>query len=147
MHRRRSALALGALAAGFLGLAPSMAAAQDAVGLQTPSHNIYCMLEPATDEAPAQLRCDLQQQTYRLPIPARQCDLSWGDSFAVEANSRSGYLVCHGDTTADPSLPVIPYGAVWSRDGFTCASAPTGLTCRNRLGHGFAISRGSQRLF
>jgi hypothetical protein len=45
-------------------------------------------------------------------------------------------------------VPVLPYGAtVRSRTGMTCTSRRVGLTCRNARGHGFFLSRRSQRIF
>jgi len=36
---------------------------------------------------------------------------------------------------------VLDYGTTWSGGGVRCTSAATGLTCRNRSGHGFFLSR------
>ena len=35
----------------------------------------------------------------------------------------------------------------WSRGGFTCKASSAGLRCSNRSGHGFFLSRTSQRVF
>lgn len=43
--------------------------------------------------------------------------------------------------------PVLAYGRSWSYEGFRCQSRRVGLTCRNRAGHGFFLSRQSQRIF
>jgi hypothetical protein len=55
--------------------------------------------------------------------------------------------MCHGDTVADPSAPVIPYGTQWRAYGFVCTSQTTGLTCVNSAGHGFSLSRAVQKVF
>jgi hypothetical protein len=47
----------------------------------------------------------------------------------------------------DPSLPVLAYGEVWQRAGFTCRSEQTGLTCFNAMPHGFSLARASRRCF
>jgi hypothetical protein len=39
------------------------------------------------------------------------------------------------------------YGATWWRSGVTCRMRTTGLTCRNRSGHGFHLARGDTRRF
>ncbi len=40
--------------------------------------------------------------------------------------------------------PVLSYGSTWSRGGFTCRSASTGMTCfTNSTKHGFTIDRNS----
>ena len=36
---------------------------------------------------------------------------------------------------------VLGYGKTWSGGGIRCTSAETGLTCRNKSGHGFFLSR------
>jgi hypothetical protein len=43
-------------------------------------------------------------------------------------------------------VPVLRYGRTWRQNGFTCVSRRTGLTCRNRSGHGFFLSRARQRI-
>ena len=48
---------------------------------------------------------------------------------------------------AATELPTLAYGRTWSWHGFRCNSATTGLTCRNTSGHGFFLSRESQRVF
>jgi hypothetical protein len=39
------------------------------------------------------------------------------------------------------------YGDTWKRTGIRCTMRTTGLTCRNRDGHGFHIQRGKTRRF
>lgn len=39
------------------------------------------------------------------------------------------------------------YGATWRGSGVTCRMRTTGLTCRNRSGHGFHLARGDTRRF
>jgi hypothetical protein len=51
------------------------------------------------------------------------------------------------DSVMDPSLPVLAYGEVWQRAGFTCRSEQTGLTCFNAMPHGFSLARASRRCF
>ena len=41
----------------------------------------------------------------------------------------------------------LPYGRMWRKAGFACLSRPTGLTCLNRSGHGWILSRQRQRIF
>ena len=42
--------------------------------------------------------------------------------------------------------PTLAYGKTWKRDGYTCTSRSSGLSCR-RGAHGFSVSRESQRFF
>jgi hypothetical protein len=43
--------------------------------------------------------------------------------------------------------PVVPYGASWSYEGFSCQSRLNDLMCTNRSHHGFVLSTKTQRTF
>lgn len=115
-----------------------------AIGLQTPSGNIHCQMFVLDKQAT--LRCDIAQMTTRPRRPA-DCDLEWGDAFEVAARAANATRICHGDTVMDKALPVLAYGDVWQRDGFSCTSEPTGLTCFNADRHGFSLSKATQTIF
>ena len=136
-HTTRVVAAIAALIAGAAS-APGQGAP---TGFKSPSGNIHCQYFDR------ELRCDIAQLAAPVPPKPRDCELDWGRAFAIDANSRSGARLCHGDTAMDNSLPVLAYGNVWRRDGFTCTSEQTGVTCSNALGHGFSLSRAVQRLF
>jgi len=121
--------------------------AQVELGFKMPSRNVYCIIEDAADSQPTDLRCDIQQMNNPMPAPPSNCPLSWGDAFSVTQNGSSGRMVCHGDTTKHDDLPVLTYGSVWNQRGFSCKSETSGLTCVNVRGHGFTLSRASQRTF
>jgi hypothetical protein len=142
---RSAAIAL--VLAASAALAGGGAGAQDLVGAQTPSHNIFCLASPPGDGEPAaQLRCDIEQTSTRPPPPPKNCPLDWGDAFGLDPTG-PGHRLCHGDTVKNPDDPVIAYGRQWRAYGFTCTSQTTGLTCVNRQGHGFSLARAAQRLF
>jgi uncharacterized protein DUF6636 len=142
MLRTTFIAALAALAG-----AVSPVGAQDFLNAQAPSHNIACQAESAGPDNPRpQLRCDIQQTASRLPRAPASCPLSWGDAFVLDPTG-PGRLLCHGDTVADPSARVIPYGTQWRPYGFTCTSQTTGMTCVNEAGHGFTLSRAVQKTF
>jgi hypothetical protein len=135
-----------AFAFGLVASAGFSTQAQDFRGAQTPTHNIFCQASPPDQDNPApMLRCDIQQQASRAPRP-RGCRLSWGDSYVLRPTGPAR-LFCHGDTVRDDSVPVIAYGEQWRAYGFTCTSRRDGLTCVNGKGHGFFLSRASQRAF
>jgi hypothetical protein len=141
---RTAAFALTLAGAALLAAA---AGAQDLIGAQTPSHNIFCLASPPGEGQPApQIRCDIQQKSTRSPPAPRNCPLSWGDAFGLNPTG-PGFLVCHGDTVANTDDPVIAYGTQWRAYGFVCTSQTTGLTCVNGQGHGFSLSRAAQRVF
>jgi hypothetical protein len=112
-----------------------------------PSNNIFCMYEPAIGTIPSDVRCDIVQMTSQQPPRPPSCRFAWGDAFAIAEHGSVGVRICHGDTTRDDALPVLPYGAAWSWGGVSCLSAANGLRCQNAAGHGFFLSRAVQRLF
>jgi hypothetical protein len=60
------------------------------------------------------------------------------------------YGFCAGDAgvlAEQGRAPALAYGRSWSGGAFRCSSTTTGLTCRNRSGHGFFLSRQSWRSF
>jgi hypothetical protein len=108
----------------------------------TPSGNIGCIAFSGY------LRCDIAhkswRKTWRTP-----CQMGIrGDSLQMRGTGRPIWL-CHGDTALSPlgTRPVLPYGRTWHLGPFTCTSRITGLTCSNRSGHGFFLSRQSYRVF
>ena len=66
------------------------------------------------------------------PQRPADCDLDYGGAFEMNAKGPAARL-CHGDTVMDGSLPVLGYGEVWQRGGFTCKSGAGG---RDLLQHG-----------
>jgi hypothetical protein len=122
-------LALVALTA--LGASSALGALK---GFQTPTRNIGCLL------ADGRLRCDIGEHTASIPFRKPSgCPLEWGDSLQMTARSRpSG--VCHGDTVLRQGQ-VVRYGRTWHAGGFTCTVRQSGVTCRNRAGHGWFLSR------
>jgi hypothetical protein len=115
----------GTLAAGF--------------AFQTPSRNIGCI------EGNRGLRCDIGQKEWQSPPRPSSCHLAYGDSLSMSSTGRPQWR-CHGDTVRDEGR-ILPYGATWEVGPFTCTSRTKGLTCTNRHGHGFFLSRQSYRLF
>ncbi|WP_035963334.1 DUF6636 domain-containing protein [Bradyrhizobium sp. URHA0013] len=128
----------------LLALAGHGARAQDRpIGFQTPSKNIACQF--FTDNGQSVLRCDIMNLETRPRRPA-DCELEWGNAFEMSAKGAAG-RICAGDTIIDPSLPMLAYGEVWQRAGFTCRSEPTGLTCFNAMQRGFSLARVKQEVF
>jgi hypothetical protein len=66
--------------------------------------------------------------------------------------ARKALLLCSGGilyspATQHPRYTNLPYGRRWRHGAFTCTSAITGMTCRNRAGHGVFLSRLRWRTF
>ena len=140
MSTRASLFALAVIAAA--GATP--ASASD--GLRTPSNNIVCILDNIDGE-PADLRCDIGVLEPTKLRPPKDCGFGWGDAFAISEDGKSGERICHSDTIMHEDVPALQYGMAWQHGAITCRSERTGLTCVNAKGHGFAISRASQRVF
>lgn len=135
-----------------LGLLLSLSGAAAAQGMtptgfQLPSGRLHCQAQsadPASGQA-ATVRCDVMGASFRAP-PREDCPLDFGDALSLSATGRATW-VCHGDTVADPRLPVLAYGQVWNWHGLRCSSAVTGVRCVNRDGHGFELARRQARVF
>jgi hypothetical protein len=61
-------------------------------------------------------------------------------------------VLCAGDPgpllpQIDAAAKVLAYGTTIRVGGISCASATTGLTCRNHSRHGFFLSRERWRMF
>ena len=125
-------------------LAATPALADDLTFFRSPSGNIGCL---AFFGDTSEVRCDLRALTQSYTRRPADCDLDWGDSFAIGAQDDKGNLVCHGDTVFDPAATVLGYGQSATFGPFTCTSDQTGMTCTNDLGHGFSIARARQSVF
>jgi hypothetical protein len=119
----------------------SGSALEESVRFRTSSNDVYCMLQDSW------LRCDINQIVGPMPARPRGCSHEWGDAFIIEQGDRPGYRVCHDDTVAGDALPPLSYGDFWREGDYTCTSERNGLTCVNSKGHGFTLSRTSQRVF
>jgi hypothetical protein len=137
---------LGAVALSVAAAAP-VALASTVLLFRTPSGNIGCVFSAGLAGAGAPtVRCDIRSRLRPEPRRPKRCRLDYGDSIEVSRTGRAS-LVCHGDTAIDPHSRVLAYGRTFRRDGVACTSRRTGLTCRNRSGHGFFLSRERWRRF
>lgn len=137
---------LAAAAASFASIAAD-AKAGDIAGFRTPSGNIHCMFVEGDREFPANLRCDIMEVDGALPRPPRDCEGEWGRSFSITHADAVGQMVCVGDAVFSESNPVLQYGQVWQRGGFTCTSEQSGISCFNAKRHGFSLSRSVRKVF
>jgi hypothetical protein len=142
-------------AAGLLLVAVALIAPTGAVaktilpGFHSPSGNIKCFYGPGR---PAVLRCQIGQASYAGRLTAYCGSPPIGVDWAgfELTPTRKGAVTCSGGVLYSPERqrPVFvnqPYGTTWKHGAFTCASERTGITCRNRTGHGLFISRASWR--
>ncbi|MBR1272428.1 hypothetical protein JQ629_33635 [Bradyrhizobium sp. AUGA SZCCT0222] len=136
-------LPLNVLGLSLLLLAGSAHAQSGPAGFQSPSKNIACAYFDYDKQNT--LRCDIMEATVTARRPA-DCDLEWGKAFEMRSKGDAVRL-CYGDTVMDSKMPVLAYGEVWQRGGFTCTSEQSGVTCFNAERRGFSLSRAKQDLF
>jgi hypothetical protein len=144
MRNSRSRFALIGAVGSVLVLAPSQLAAGATLRLptfKTPSGNIVCAYYNRS------LRCDIRSGLSPKPSRPRGCPSYTDFGQGLTLGPRRAAVVCAGDTVLGEASPALAYGRVWRRGPITCRSRITGLTCKNTLGHGFFLSRGSWRLF
>lgn len=133
----KAILVLALAAAAFLTVASSAASSTKFVSFRMPSRNIGCTYSPREAGRKAFLRCDIRKGL--VPKPSGKCRLHRaGLGMTVRGKA---HPVCVGDTGYNPLSPILRYGHRWKHRGFTCHSKRKGLTCSNRAGHGFFLSR------
>jgi hypothetical protein len=118
-------------------------------GFHSPSGNIKCFYVPGR---PAILRCQIGEAAYAKRLTSYCGSPPIGVDWAgfELTPTRKGAVTCSGGVLYSPErqVPVFvnqPYGTTWKHGAFSCASERTGVTCRNRTGHGVFISRASWR--
>ena len=113
------------------------------VGFLSPSKNIACQYFDYDKQNT--LRCDIMEATETSPPPGRlRPRMGQGLRDEREGRRRAPLLRRHRD---GPRLPVLAYGEVWQRGGFTCTSEQTGVTCFNADRRGFSLARAKQEMF
>jgi hypothetical protein len=127
-------------------------------GIRSPSGNIQCLFVPGAHQAtggrgPSTLLCTIAHASYTKTLQARclapgGAGVDW-HGFTLGATQK-GSVSCSGGIlynpdTQRPAYTTLPYGKTWHHGVFTCSSRVTGITCRNREGHGLFISREAWR--
>jgi hypothetical protein len=145
---RRLLLASASVVVAAAFAAPS-AFARRLPGFVSPSGNIRCFVLVGHS---GDLLCTIAAADYAKTLQARCIDggagVDW-HGFALRTAGKAA-LNCSGGIQYDPATDRLPtarlaYGSTWRSDGFSCASARTGVTCRNGRGHGLFVSRASWR--
>jgi hypothetical protein len=141
---------VSSLALVLAGAVHSQGTYTDLGAFKSPSGNIYCVASTDTfsGKPVTALQCEVMSVTAaRSPLPKpKDCELDWGQRFALPQRGRAG-MVCHGDTIANPSYPVLPYGKTWRVAGFACDATAARVRCMNADRHGFELARAKQTLF
>jgi hypothetical protein len=113
---------------------------------QTPSGNIFCVADLDRIALISFLRCDLKENTAKIPARPQDCDLDWGNTFEMGDRGKAQRL-CHGDTIQNPNYKRLEYGKKWRGGGFTCDVSKVRLRCVNRDKHGFELAKAAQGIF
>jgi hypothetical protein len=121
-------------------LVESSAAMEPTVYLQSPSHNIACVIFPGG------VRCDIRHYSWPVPPKPKSCEFDYGGGLSLSKHGKA-YYNCVSDTVLGMGK-VLPYGRSRSLGRFRCTSKKSGMRCVNRRnGHGFLLARESIRLF
>ena len=116
-------------------------------GFRSPSGNIKCYYNPkglSSRGFTPVLRCSLDHADYGVTLQHR-CESGDWHGFTLTP-TRKPLIFCPGGASGDhPVYRTLAYGKSWQRGPFTCTSRVTGVTCRNRTGHGLFISRQAYR--
>ncbi|MGD9695466.1 MAG: DUF6636 domain-containing protein [Thermoleophilia bacterium] len=124
---------------GGLTAAP-VSSALGITSFRTPSKNIYCGF------IGNQVRCDIFKTSAKGPPEPPSCQLDWGIAYGLTQRGR-GRGLCVGDTVLNSRAKVLAYGTSIKRGRITCTSRTAGLTCANKNGHGFFLSRQRIRVY
>lgn len=131
----------------------------------TPSGNITCVMTGNN------VRCDTLRNSWRLPRQPSWCDVDWGNGLEVSGRSRA-HIPCAGDTVAGSAMlsnradtrwfnakrdlvvnkgygrqAGLRYGYALRLGSTSCTSTTSGVTCRNKYGHGFSMASRTYRLW
>ena len=120
---------------------------------KTPSGNIACVHWLGT--SPPSIGCGIKSGLRSPPTSRRPgCLPARGISLRATGRAQVDRSICPGEPEGDAgpfayesTARVLVYGTSWSGGGIRCASEATGLTCRNKSGHGFFLSRERWRAF
>jgi hypothetical protein len=121
--------------------------------LKTPSGNIVCGYSSGAKTRDIWVSCAIKSG-LKPPPPRVHC--TEGDPtdrfIGLSATGRSHEQTCSGDPGVlvfENQARVLPYGSkvTWGNGAMHCTSAFAGLTCTNRAGHGFVLSRQRTRRF
>ncbi len=130
--------ALG-LAAGF----PASIAFADVWSFETPSENVQCTVGQDFN-VQSDITCTIIERSGppALPRPGN-CTAGWGHVFSMRERGPVT-MECQHPSQDRSAFDRADYGVTGEFGGFTCLSTRQGLTCTNRDGNGFFLSRRQQ---
>jgi hypothetical protein len=136
-----------------LGLICASGLAQaESASFKSPTGNINCIYSDY-DNKP-EVRCDILQFTPSFKtVPAGTsnevitCTPAKLRGFTISPGDAEGKAFCPTDAAIDGDQIVLGYGQTFKRGGLLCTSETSGMTCMNAAGHGFSLSRATQKVF
>jgi hypothetical protein len=142
-----------AFALASLGLISASGLVQaDSASFKSPTGNINCIYSDY-DKKP-EVRCDIMQFTpsFKTVPPGTSnevitCTPAKLRGFTISPDDAEGKAFCPTDAAIDGDQTVLAYGQTFKRGGLICTSEMSGMTCMNAAGHGFSLSRASQKVF
>lgn len=127
-----------------LALIPTLAVA-DVFNFETPSGNIDCSV--GLGQASSDIYCTIHERSGPPAAPRPSgCNSDWGHNFFM-LNRGAVQIMCEPKGPNHEAFERAEYGVTGRFGGFACTSSKKGLECRNEDGHGFFLSRASQRVF
>lgn len=113
---------------------------------ETPSENIQCSVGEGAG-VQSDIICTIIERSgsFALPRPST-CTSDWGHTFKMREFGPVEVL-CTPTSMDRGGFDRADYGVTGEFGGFTCNSSTKGLTCTNRDGNGFFLSRKVQRVF
>jgi CRISPR/Cas system CSM-associated protein Csm5 (group 7 of RAMP superfamily) len=133
-------------------------------GFKTPSGNIVCLsavaMQNGKEDIPI-IDCRISK-VDQWTVREASCSQSQWDKFngfSIEHKAQKVRLSCNESNYNEivteqkkfglfkNGLKTLGYGETWSLGTVSCSSDMNGLTCRNKEGHGFFLSRKSQSIF
>lgn len=131
-------LGVSLIAAAFV--ASASAAPQGYQTFKTPSEKIACgYASVAGHYSESILRCDIRTGLKPKVKRPRGCHYDFGSTLELGPTGKAR-IGCVSDAIGTVKK-VLGYGKTWHGGPFTCKSARTGLTCKNKSGHGFFLSQ------
>ena len=119
---------------------------------KTPSGNIVCQYLVGPSVAFGAVVACAIKSGLKPALPREACDIGSyaSDRLILDARGPVSAPPCASDPSAlvgESKARVLGYGKSWSGGGIRCTSAVAGLTCRNKSGNGFFLSRERWRRF
>lgn len=124
-------------------VATATAASAEGYGFRTPSGNIYCNGSIEVSE----IGCSIVDRSGPpAAADTGACSAVWGHHVQLDRTGPAR-VVCGAAPRVSSYTDVAPYGVSASFSEITCRSETTGLQCTNADGHGFFLSRRTQRVW